>query len=295
VYDGMPCDLMIALHARRSAKSIQRFARENPRRPLIVALTGTDLYRDIQTSRPAQRSLELATRLVVLQPMGLAELPPAHRAKTRIVLQSARPTPARSRDSHDARRNGFRVCVLGHLRHEKDPFRTALATRLLPDDSGVRVTHLGAALDPAMGRWASAESARNPHYAWRGEVSHGRARRILADSDLMVLTSRMEGGANVLSEALVDSVPIVASNIPSTIGILGAKYPGLYPVGDTEMLAKLLRRAEIDHKFYARLTRWCARLAPRMTPEAERERWRQIVRELSPTRLPSNRTARIDS
>jgi hypothetical protein len=44
---GEPCDLLLALHARRSADSALRFAREHPQKPLLVALTGTDLYRDI--------------------------------------------------------------------------------------------------------------------------------------------------------------------------------------------------------------------------------------------------------
>lgn len=279
-YDGSPCDMLIALHARRSATAIQWFACEHPGLPLVVALTGTDLYRDIRTSRTAQRSLDLATRLVVLQPKGLDELQPAHRAKTRVILQSARPTPAGLRKRALTTRNGFRICVLGHLRHEKDPLRMALATRLLPDDSRVRVTHLGAALNPAMGQWARAESARNPRYSWLGEVAHGRARRILAQSDLMVLSSRMEGGANVLSEAMVDGVPIVASNIPSTVGILGAKYPGLYPVGDTRRLAALIRRAETDSKFHRRLKDWCMALAPRVARSAEREAWHRLIQEL---------------
>jgi putative glycosyltransferase (TIGR04348 family) len=294
-FDGSACDMLIALHARRSAQSIRGFAREYPSRPLLVALTGTDLYRDIRTSRPAQRSLDLATRLVVLQPKGVDELSPGFRAKARVILQSARPTATRSRNRHGVLRGTFRVCVLGHLRHEKDPLRTALATRLMPGKSRVHVTHLGAALDPAMGRWARAESARNPRYTWLGEVAHGRARRILARSDLMVLTSRMEGGANVLSEAVVDEVPIVASRIPSTVGILGAEYPGLYPVGDTEKLAALLSRAETDSEFYARLTKWCARLAPRLAPEAERDAWRRLVQELFKTRMPSHRRARTAS
>ena len=280
-YDASPCDLMIALHARRSAGAIHRFARRHPDRPLVVALTGTDLYRDIRTSRVAQKSLELATRLVVLQPRGLDELAEHLRGKTRSILQSAAPTKRR----HVARRRrkdeSFRVCVLGHLRFEKDPLRAALATRQLPASSRVSVTHLGAALTPWMGRWAAAESMRNPRYAWRGEVSYGRARRELAGSDLMVLTSRMEGGANVLSEALADGVPIVASRIPSTEGILGSGYPGLFPVGDTKGLAELLDRAESDGQFYGRLKDWCMRLAPRVRPAAEREGWRTLIAELS--------------
>src|SRR3989304_3253275 len=65
-YDGKGCDLMIALHARRSSESIRRFKEEQPELPLIVVMTGTDLYRDIRINPDAQRSLELATRLIVL-------------------------------------------------------------------------------------------------------------------------------------------------------------------------------------------------------------------------------------
>jgi putative glycosyltransferase (TIGR04348 family) len=278
-FDGEPCDLMIALHARRSAAAIGRFGRSHPDLPLIVALTGTDLYHDIRGSRRAQQSLELATRLVVLQPNGLDELKAEARAKARVILQSAEPT--RGAHSH-ARQHaaGFRVSVLGHLRSEKDPLRTALATRMLPHSSRIQVVHLGAALEPAMGRWADAESRRNPRYRWLGEVSYGMARRMLASSDLMVLSSRLEGGANVLSEAIVDRIPIVASDIPSTRGILGDSYPGLYPVQDTKKLADLLDRVERDRSYYRLLKQWCTRLRPRFTPAHERATWRRILAEL---------------
>jgi putative glycosyltransferase (TIGR04348 family) len=279
-YTGEPCDVMIALHARRSAAAIRRFAREQLDQPLVVALTGTDLYRDIRTSRVAQESLELATRLVVLQPRGVDELPAHLHGKTRSILQSA--VPARRGRAARRRRAGdvFRVSVLGHLRHEKDPLRTAMATRLLPASSRVHVTHLGAALTPWMGRWATAETSRNPRYTWRGEVSHSTARRVLAESDLTVLTSRMEGGANVLSEALADRVPIVASRIASTEGILGSDYAGLFPVGDTRQLAELLHRAETDKSFYGRLRSLCHRLAASVRPAAERAAWRRLIAEL---------------
>ena len=48
---------MLALHARRSHASIKAFPRE---KPLVVALTGTDVYRDIHQSAEARESLELA-------------------------------------------------------------------------------------------------------------------------------------------------------------------------------------------------------------------------------------------
>ena len=64
-YRGQRCDLAVALHARRSFPSIERFSSQHPNLPLILALTGTDLYGDIHDDPEAQRSLEMATRLVV--------------------------------------------------------------------------------------------------------------------------------------------------------------------------------------------------------------------------------------
>src|SRR5437660_11399269 len=59
-YDGSNCDLLVALHARRSHEAVAQFRRLHPDKPIVVALTGTDLYRDIQTSRQAQQSLRIA-------------------------------------------------------------------------------------------------------------------------------------------------------------------------------------------------------------------------------------------
>ena len=63
---------MLALHARRSHPSIKALPAE---KPLVVALTGTDVYRDIHESAEARESLELAHRLIVLQPKAAEELP----------------------------------------------------------------------------------------------------------------------------------------------------------------------------------------------------------------------------
>jgi putative glycosyltransferase (TIGR04348 family) len=281
-YDGAPCDLMIALHARRSAEAVLYYRQLFPAGPLVVALTGTDLYCDIRTSKAAQRSLELADRLVLLQPKGLDELPARLRRKGRVITQSARPTyrpPPR-------KANVFEVSVLGHLRREKDPFRAALALRLLPGKSRVRVVHAGEALSPAFAERARALMARDARYHWLGEVSGGEARRLLARSRLMVLSSRLEGGANVISEALADGVPVLASRIPGSVGLLGARYPGFFPVGDTRALARLLARAEEDVAFYSRLQTWCARLGPLVDPARESAAWARLLAELVPAAPP---------
>ena len=87
-YDGAACDVLIALHARRSFDSAARFRKRHPQLPLIVALTGTDLYEDLRTDPKARVSVELAARLVLLQPLGIKELPRRLRHKARVIYQS---------------------------------------------------------------------------------------------------------------------------------------------------------------------------------------------------------------
>jgi putative glycosyltransferase (TIGR04348 family) len=242
-----------------------------------VVLTGTDLYRDIRRNKRAQESLALATRLIVLQNKGLRELPRSLRPKARVIYQSA----SRLNGRAPSIVNGFRVCVIGHLRSEKDPLRTALAARRLPASSRIEVVHVGRALSKDMEKRARAEARLNPRYRWIGELPHWKTRRLLAGSELLSLTSRMEGSSNVLSEAIASSVPVVVSKISGLIGTLGESYPGYFSVGRTRELARLLRRAESDKRFYRALKSHCVRLRPLVDPKRERETWKKLLDELS--------------
>ncbi|HZF40203.1 MAG TPA: TIGR04348 family glycosyltransferase, partial [Blastocatellia bacterium] len=143
-YEDESYDLLIALHALRSHKAIKRFHCERPDRPLVVALTGTDLYHDLPRSERARLSLELATRLIALQPKAFDTLPEHLHAKTRVIYQSVEPFP-KLRNPRAPIRN-FTVCVIGHLRKVKDPFRAAMAARLLPASSRIRIIHVGGAM-----------------------------------------------------------------------------------------------------------------------------------------------------
>lgn len=273
-WNGAPADLMIALHARRSFKSILAFAELYPSRPLIVVLTGTDLYRDIHTDADAQTSLDLAHRLVVLQGRGVDELKPEHAAKTRVIYQSAPEIP------HQLLFGGpFRVLVVGHLREEKDPFRAALASAYLPEHSRTQVMHLGRALSEEMAQTARLAESRLPRYHWLGEQAHDAVMEQFARADLLVVSSVMEGGANVICEALAAGVPVIASAVPGNIGMLGDDYPGYYPLEDERRLAQLISKAEHDPEFYAELVRQCRNRRALMTPQREASSVRQLVGE----------------
>jgi putative glycosyltransferase (TIGR04348 family) len=270
-------DLLLALHARKSFESIERCRRQRPEVPIVLALTGTDVYDEMRHIPQARHAIEMADRLVVLQPLAIEELPPAQQPKARVIYQSCEPAGPRPGRRDDV----FEVCVMGHLRPVKDPFQTARAARLLPSDSRIRVLHLGEALTDEMDDQVQAEMRDNPRYDWLGDVPRARALRILARCRLLVLTSKLEGGANVISEAVVAGTPVLASRIAGSIGLLGCGYPGYFAVGDTAALARLLRRAETDRGFYRRLDRWCAKLRPLFRPARERLAWRGLLAELS--------------
>jgi putative glycosyltransferase (TIGR04348 family) len=274
-YDGTRADFMVAVHAWRSAESIDRFHGLHPAAPLVVVLAGTDIYRDQISHREATwRSMELATTLVGLHDLVGRSIPERFAEKLRVIHQSAEPL----RGVRKPRMRHFDALVVGHLRPEKDPLRAAYAVRGIAGESRLRVVHYGKALDRAWRRAAEAEASRNTRYLWRGEVPRWRIRRALSTCRLLVLSSIMEGGANVVSEAIAADVPVIASDIEGSIGLLGADYAGYYRVEDTEDLRRGLLRAEADPDFLGLLTRQCRKRAPIFTPEHERAAWGRLLR-----------------
>jgi putative glycosyltransferase (TIGR04348 family) len=283
-YRDQPAEALVALHARRSAEAIRRFRAQHPDAPVVLALTGTDLYPEL--TEADQPVLELADRLIVLQRLGVQALPEHLRARARVVYQSVpalSPSPPPSPEQPSLEH--FDVLLLAHLRPVKDPLLAAAAARLLPHGSRVRIRHAGAVIDRELAERAARENRENPRYHWLGELPRSQALRLLAASRLLLLTSRHEGGANVVSEALAAGVPILGTRIPGTVGILGPDYPGYFPPGDPAQLAQLLAHAEIHEHWYHELHRHCTTLRPLIAPERERDSWRQLLTELAPPRF----------
>jgi len=275
VYQGEPADMMIALHAWRSAGSIVKFKEQYPGRPLILALTGTDINEFIHSDpEPTLHSMKVADELVCLHD-GVADIvAKKFRKKLHVIYQSAPPLPRPRNPS----KSNFDVCIIGHLRDVKDPLRAALAVRKLPPGSRLRVIHLGKAHNQRWVKKAEAEMKRNPRYIWKGERPGWQVRREFARTRLMVISSLAEGGANVVSEALVAGVPVIASDIHGNVGMLGADYPGYYPVGNEDALRDLLLRAEQEPKFLSDLTRRCKARAKLFKPAEEKKRWRKLIK-----------------
>jgi putative glycosyltransferase (TIGR04348 family) len=272
---GAGADLLVALHARKSAASVSAAAAAGV--PVVLALTGTDLYPDLVTSGVDESVLQAAEKLVVLQPLGIEQLPQRLRGRARVVAQSAAAVP----DPPEPEPGVFQVAVLAHLRAVKDPLLPAAAARLLPVDTHVRVCHAGAVLDAELGAAAEAEATSNPRYRWLGDLPHPEALRLLAGSRVMVHPSRHEGGANVLSEALAAGVPVLASRIPGTVGLLGTEHPGYFPAGDAAALAEGLTAAETNSGgYYDALVEASARLRGEVDPDRERAAWERLLAEL---------------
>ncbi|MEQ5815133.1 TIGR04348 family glycosyltransferase [Marinobacter sp. NFXS11] len=279
-YGGEPCDAFIALHAWRSVDAIRQFRTTWPERPLIVALTGTDIYRhQHEFPEETRYSMEAADALIGLHNLVAHDIPTELADKLTTVYQSADGPESYPAPRENAQKREFGVCVIGHLREEKDSLRAAYAARLLPDDSRIQVVCAGKAYNENWRAKAEQEMAGNPRFQWLGELDKGEARQLMADSQVMVISSVMEGGANVVSEACRAGLPVIASDIPGNVGLLGNNYAGYFPVGKERALADLLYRIEQDPEFLGTLKDQVSQLAGHFMPEKEQAALEQALRQ----------------
>ena len=275
VWDGARSDrALIALHARKSADSIAAWYAQHGSAGLIVALTGTDLYRDIHTSAQAQHSLAAAARLIVLQELGAQQLAPEHRSKVVTLYQSTRLRQTRPKTSRH-----LNAVMVGHLRHEKLPQTLFQAALLLRHRSDIRITHIGASLDSDLGQAALDTAAQCPRYTWVGAKEHADTLARMQRAHVLVHSSKMEGGAHVVMEAVCCGTPVLASRIDGNVGLLGDDYAGYFPIGDAAALARLLARCQDDPAWLALLQTQCSQRVPLFSPQREQRQLRALVQQ----------------
>lgn len=276
---GHDADLLIALHARRSGEAIDAFHACWPDRPIVLVLTGTDVYHDIHVNALAQQSLDVATRIVVLQAMAQYEISPWHRHKLRVIYQS-HPLGQRLKPRADR----FEIVCIGHLREEKDPCVVMEASRRLPKTSHIRLVHIGRALDPDLER--AAREATSAHYEWVGELAHPAALQALRHARALLIPSAMEGGANVVVEAVMHGIRVLASRVSGNVGMLGHDYAGYFVRGDADDLATLLLRTETQHRFRHTLKAQCLARQGLFDPRQEHADLLALLLPLLPAATP---------
>jgi putative glycosyltransferase (TIGR04348 family) len=263
-WTGKDTDLLIALHAYRSHASIAQFRKLNPNSPIILIITGTDVYRDMASHPEVLKSMEMSDAIVILQSAALTMIPKHLQTKNHVIYQSSK-----SIKRKPVLKTRFLVSVIGHLRPEKDPFCIAKSIKHLGPESRIKVIHMGKAMSPEMKQLANQYSQEIESYEWLGELSHSDTLSQLSRSHVMVISSLMEGGAHVVTEAIAIGVPVIASDIPGNRGLLGEDYPGYYPVGDAKELAQILEKAEFEPSFYRSLEAHIKKRKHYVQPEFE--------------------------
>jgi putative glycosyltransferase (TIGR04348 family) len=270
-WSGKSCDLLIALHGLRSYDSIKAFKKTHPDRPVVLIMTGTDIYRDLKNSKKVIQSMEMADVIVVLQPEAIHSLPKQFHPKVRVIYQSVKGITKK-----EPPKRYFLASIIGHLRSEKDPFCAAQSLKLLPPDSKIQLIQLGQAMSPDFKKEATSLDKNIERYQWLGQLSHSKTLQWLSRSHVMIISSIMEGGAHVVSEAIAIGIAVIASDIPGNRGLLGNSYPAYYPVA----LSKLLTKAETNPVFYQKLCKAIAGRQKITKPELEQESIQKLIKSL---------------
>lgn len=241
----------IALHARRS-HAAAAFIR-SAGIPYGLVLTGTDLYADLaglsthEFFEQAMETIRHAKVLIGLQNdacVRVREVFSEHASQNpppcRVLLQSAGLDLARAgRGLRPDRAHGLRVLVVGHVRNEKDPLTAFRAFLSLPPSA--RLRHIGGSLDDGLMRELQDMASHYPdRITLLGHCDADTVRAEMAEADLLVHPSLMEGGALVIAEAFGQGLPVLASRIPGHLGILGADYPAYFAQGDVADLSRQL-------------------------------------------------------
>ncbi len=276
-WSGEPTpDVLVALHGAKSHAAITRFRAAHPDKPIVLVLTGTDIYPEPDSK--TLESMAIADRMVSLQDRAPRKIPDDLRHKNRTILHGAAPSGNKTSNKSE---DPFDIVVAGHLRDVKDPMRAAYAARLVPPSSKIRIRHAGAILDEKYRALVARELRENHRYESLGQLSPDDLKAVTARSQLMIVSSINEGGARIVGESIVDGTPVLSSRIDGVVGLLDEDYPGYFPVRGTEELAALMSKVESDRPFRARLQAAARLREDRFDPARQVAGWDALLNEIA--------------
>jgi glycosyltransferase involved in cell wall biosynthesis len=169
---------------------------------------------------------------------------------------------------------------VGHLRNEKDPLTAVRAWTRIPRHLPITLTLIGRELDPALAHKVGALVRRDPRIRWEGEKTHVGTLDFIRRAGVLVNSSRMEGGAHVIAEAILGGTPVLASRMPGNLGMLGDRYDGYFRAGNAQALARTLIRFFRDRRYATTLARQCRERRALFAMAREKRAVRSLVARL---------------
>lgn len=286
-------DLILALHSGHCHEVLELWREMGKPIPLIFLVSGTDLFEPLLNTRTFSADFISAcedAHSIVTFAQGFDRLfssfgKECWAEKNQTIFQGASPVSWKMAD-HDPRH----AVVIGHLRFIKDPWISVRALEILQSSlravgPGFQIQHFGTSLDPG-----TEEEIRNaqkrfpgPDWKWesRGAVTGKEIRAVMSSAPLLIQPSIHEGGANVVGEFLVSGLPIIASNAPGNVGLLGEDWPGLFGVGDDQGLADLLQQWLESEEFRKRLFVASSELSQQHDRVHEKVAWERLLNRFS--------------
>lgn len=260
-----PGTLIHALHAVRAGTRALQLAR-GVGAPLVVTLTGTDMG---AAAAELSEVLQAADAVVVYHEAARAELRgrlPALTTPVEVIPPGV-PLPPTARPP---RGDALVFLLPGGIRPVKDPlFALEPLRRLHASLPQVRFVLCGPVRDADFGAGVLARLDAIPWARYAGEVPHDEMAEMYADAAVVLNTSRSEGLANAVLEAMACGRAVLASDIPGNRAAIRHGVDGLLYRDAGDFLAcsaRLAAEPELRRRLGASARR---AVAQRFSPAAE--------------------------
>ncbi len=250
--EGVRCAFV--LHAEKGSHVIKELAAKNV--PVVLVLTGTDLYRDIISTKNSKkercfRSIQLASAIVVLHENAVSDLLKVvsfPRERIFVVLQSV--VDFKKRTFLFKKKNHYKILLLSNIRKEKGIIVAISGFLEFQKNIDARtkftLDHIGGVLDQGYFKKITNLLEGVKSVSFLGSIEKDKLQTMLASYDLLLHSSFIEGGSLVIQEAQNAGLPIIASDISCHAALLGSAYVGLHSVGSAKDVSEKLKTFFFD-------------------------------------------------